>query len=69
MLDSLDFLSFELLGSVYCFSISIATFCFLKNYIIQMLLIFVWEIHIRFLISLSNSKPKALEFHQIKFLL
>ena len=35
-----------------------------------MLLIFVWEnIQIRFLISLSNSKPKALEFHQIKFLL
>lgn len=67
MLDSLDFLSFELLGSVYCFSISIATFCFLKNYIIHMLLIFVWEIQIRFLISQSNSKPKALEFHQINF--
>ena len=69
MLDSLDFISSELLGSVYCFSISIATFCFLKNYISHILLIFVWEIQIRFLISLSNSKPKALEFHQIKFLL
>lgn len=69
MLDSLDFLSLELLGSVYFFSISMATFCFLKNYIIHILLIFVWEIQIRFLISESNSKPKALEFHQIKFLL
>ena len=32
MLDSLDFISSELLGSVYCFSISIASFCFLKKW-------------------------------------
>ena len=31
MLDSLDFISSELLGSVYCFSISIATCCFFKK--------------------------------------